>query len=356
MQAQLEHELIRVAQAFRLHFADSFSFVGGPIINAAERIQYYSQSDETSDADALTVVLRRVIYYQCFVRKFDGTIAGADAEATTANESEDDFVAELSKANRSRSRWDPLWRIYRVGVEGDIQAQKGDLHQFAVPGEFAFNAGPGVRAGVGDVVNLQVAPESLVFQPGYYFCFGEELSDRFDDFDQVRFYFNIEPHDAPPLLEFLSRELNRFQIPFRFKCPTSPANYYRIDTAVLYVSARWFQMTRQLVGQLAAEVLPNLQPDVSLFCRRMWPGIGFAEDPGNDRSFGEHRCNLVARGICRAWQKSPEPSGDDFLRAIELEFQAAGISLKYPWLNAGSVDIYGLPEFDSRPEELEVRL
>lgn len=335
-QAELESELARIAQAFRLHSPGTLSFADGPVIDAAERVRNYPEAEVDSAEDPLVVVVRRVVYFQCFVRRLRGTIS--TAQQPDPNLSDDEFVHGLSQANQSQSRWDPFWQVYRTGVDGEVQVQKDERRQFPVPGEFSFDAGPGVRPVEGDHVSLLVLPESLRFQPGYYFCFGEEIGDQFDDFSKVRFYFNLQPTDAAPLIEFLSRELNRFQVPFRMKCPASPENFDRIDTAVLYVSSRWLQITEQIIGELARDILPHLEPEVPLFCRTLWPGIGFAEDPEDRRSFGENRCRLVGEAIVQAWQEAPEPSADRFVQAIRKRFKECGLSLTHPWLNAGSVD------------------
>jgi hypothetical protein len=356
MPTHLENELIRIAQAFRLHSATSFSFAGGPIINAEERVHYYSRWQESGDEDPLLVVLRRVIYYQCYARPFQGSVAGSDAEASVADESDAAFVAALSRANQSRFRWDPFWEIYRISHDGEIQVRKGDTHRLAVPGEYSFDAGPGIRPVEGNLVSLQMLPHSLTCQPHFYFCFGEELNDRFDAFHLVRFYFNIEHSDAAALIEALTGELNRFQVPFEFKCPTSPSSYDRVDTAVLYIAPRWLQITSRIVAEISANVLPHLQPIVPLFCRMVWPGIGFAEDPGNGFSFGETRCGLIALGMCRAWKKSSEPSAQDFLESIKEEFAASGISLIQPWLNPGSIDVADFTKAADLLEDVEIQL
>jgi hypothetical protein len=355
MLANLQDDLVRIAQAFRLDASDSFSFAGGPVINATERVQYYPRWQESGDEDSLFVVVRRVIYYQCYARPFQGCVAGSDAEASVADEADADFIARLSNANQGQPRWDPFWKIYRISQENEIQVQKGDVHRRAVPGEYSFNAGPHVQPREQQLVSLQVLTESVLYQPHFYFCFGEELSDRFDDFHCVRFYFNIESPDAVRLIEFLTRELNRFQIPFRLKCPTSPNGYDRTDAAVLYVASRWLQMTSQIVARLV-DVLPNLASAVPLFTRTLFPGIGFAEDPGEDRSFGETRCGLVAQGICNAWLQTPEPTDDEFLSAIQSEFEASGISLQQPWLNPGSIDPTDLASSNDLCETVEVNL
>lgn len=337
----LEHELIRIARAFRRLDPETISFADGPPINVTERLQHYPSNAATPGETALVTVIRRTIYFQCYVRRFEGPVDDATPEVLAGNG--DDLIRRLCESNQSRHRWDPHWQVYRCGIDGEVQVQKGDVRRFPVPGEFAFDVGPGVRPVEGDFVRLKVFAESLALQPGYYYCFGEEVHDEFDDFAKVRFYFNIEPDDGPPLVEYLSRQLNRFQVPFQLKCPSSPDNYDRTDAAVLYLSSRWYQIAVQFVEDLARTTLPHLPPHVPLFTRQLWPGIGFAEDPEDHRSFGEHRCRLVAEAIIAAWQQSDTPPDDVLLQMLRHRFAEAGISLDRPWLKSGTTCDYELP-------------
>jgi hypothetical protein len=74
---------------------------------------------------------------------------------------------------------------------------------------------------------------------------------------------------------------------------------------------------------------------VSLLVRRMAPGVGLAEDPGDGSSFGEHRCRLLAGIVTQAaW------NGSDAKREALLVagLAAHGYALDRIWLNPGSSD------------------
>src|SRR6266446_5087093 len=72
--------------------------------------------------------------------------------------------------------------------------------------------------GEGANISILVARESRTMQPGFYFAFGEAVTDQQDDYSIVRFYWNIPDSLAPGLIRLITRRLNRFQVPFRFKC------------------------------------------------------------------------------------------------------------------------------------------
>jgi hypothetical protein len=300
-------------------------------------------SDQAKMAGAknrLIPLLQRTIYHSCFAREFIGTPWKDDVPPALALE--DDLTSRLSEANHTRDRWDPGWRVYRIGIDGEVQVKKGDRHRSAVPGEFAFFAGPGIRAELHDVVSLQIVRESLVLQSGFYFAFSDFIPDQFDEFSTVRFYFHSSPEGAPLLLDALSRDLNRLQIPFRFKCQCDPRIYDRKDAIVLYVPARYFFVTAAVIVELPDAVTACFQHGVPLFCKRLGRGIGLAEDPGQLSSFGLHRCGLLAEALWMAWQ-SDRHSAADRMEAIDQHFRSEGLSLDAPYLNPGSVDHYELP-------------
>jgi hypothetical protein len=176
-----------------------------------------------------------------------------------------------------------------------------------------------------------------------YFVFGEVLSDQFDDFHRVRFYFHLRPPGAPILVRTLTAALNRYQVPFQFKCQKYRENYDRLDSSVLYVAYRYFDVCARVLTDLPAELTDQLHSAVPLFTKVLRPGISLAEDPGGKRSFGLNRCQLVAEGIVDAWLRGQRSTSAN-LQGIRARFEAKGLSLDKPYLNAGSVDVFDPPQ------------
>ena len=82
--------------------------------------------------------------------------------------------------------------------------------------------------------------------------------------------------------------------------------------------------------------------ETPLFSKRVMQGVGAADEPGDGQSFGQHRCNLVCKGILDAWLRGAT-STDSRLAAIDARFRANGLSLMHPHLNEGVQDQYNLP-------------
>jgi hypothetical protein len=323
MPEPIERELSTILGAVTIHSPEHFSFAGGPPLKV---------TPVAGEPSPLVRELRDVLYQRCYARPFP------DAPAMAIPGADPGFPRRLSVANQSRDRWDPGWRIYEVRPGGWIAVQKGDRCRSAQPGEYATHAGPGMPPRVGDPASLLVLRESHQLQAGFYYAFGETLSDQFDDFHIVRFYFHTSGVGALALLRSLTERLNRYEVPFRMKCLSDPAFYDRTDSAVLYIARRWFQIAAAVVMDLPGEVAAGLEPAVPLFSRPLRPGVGLAEDPGNGESFGMNRCRLVAEGLVDAWLHGlPGPEGR--LEAVRARFTAAGMSLEHPHLNAGSTEL-----------------
>jgi hypothetical protein len=330
-------QVAAIAKAVQFHSATSFTFASGPLIHVTAVEAGFNEAGavDGSAVAPLASALANTLYSQCYARDFDGVSFRPSPNAT---EVDSDFAIRLAQSNHSRYGWDPQWQIYRLGVDGEIQVKKGDRHRSPLPGEYAFGAGPGIRAQVGDVVSLQVLRESHDVQPGMYYVFGETLGDQFDEFNLVRFYFHIVADAAPNLIDWLTTQLNRFQVSFQLKCQKRPVLYDRLDAFVVYVARRHFGITARVIAAVPGSVLAGLKPGIPLFTHQLREGIGVAEDPGDRRSFGLNRCQLLAQGIVTAWTNG-QSGPDAQLDAVRRCFAAKQLDFDRPHLNAGSADL-----------------
>jgi len=189
----------------------------------------------------------------------------------------------------------------------------------------------------------RVERESWTAQPGFYFAFGRELGDAEDEHGLLRFYWNLRsPDDAPELVRAVTRALNRFEIPFRLKCPIHPPAYRRIDTAVLYVARRHFRITAGRLADVHGSLADRLDPEVPLMTKRLARGLALAEDPGGGESFGTHRCRVLAESLWDAHRAGAvdEETRDEHVRA---GFRRHGLDPDRPYLDPRSRDVYEFP-------------
>jgi len=101
------------------------------------------------------------------------------------------------------------------------------------------------------------------------------------------------------------------------------------------------------VPDLHRTVSTHLARRTPMFTKRLARGLAVAEDPGDGRSFGQHRCQLVAEGLVRAFENGTTALSD-VSGAIAGRFAEEGLTITRPWLNAGSRGGYVWPSRQSR--------
>src|SRR5258708_36999900 len=121
--------------------------------------------------------------------------------------------------------------------------------------------------------------------------------------DIVRLYWNVTVAGAALLMSLLTRELNRFQVPFMFKCGNHAEMFQRLDVAVLYVNRRYYAITARIIASIYPRVTEALETDTPLFARRLANGLALAESPVVGRSFGINRWAIVAATLCPGYDK-----------------------------------------------------
>lgn len=256
----------------------------------------------------------------------------------------DDLLPLLTAANPGRERWEAGWQVKQALSTGRVVAERHGATRFLWPGEFLASDAPGTPPRAGVRITVWKPRESATMQPGFYFVFGEPGFE--DDAPLLRVYWNVTAAGAPALTAAVAGTLNRWGVPFRYKCLSGAALYPRTDSAVLYVARRAWPLVRELVAQVHEDVAGHLGADVPLFARRLARGMAVAEDPGNGESFGMQRCRLVAEGLWTAWRAGQHGTRER-LQAVRDAFGRAGVSLDEPWLAAGSTARYEMEGADA---------
>jgi hypothetical protein len=250
-----------------------------------------------------------------------------------------EFIDELSSSNCGAGYLAEGWQVTSL-PNNELIARKNGL-AFRVQ-KADCHTGNGELLDPAARVGLRFPKELLGISPGFYMAVSDVEMPDFHGADVVRFYWNLRPEAAVPLMQGLTRELNCARLPFRFKVVNDRGAFTRCDAAVLYVSKSDYAAVAQIVEQIYSKMSERLNERVPAFTKRLAPGLGFAEDPGTKHdSFGTHRCRLLAEGMFRAWQQGRE-SLPDRLEIVDAHFAKNEISLETPFLNPGSADIYEL--------------
>jgi hypothetical protein len=314
-----------IVEAVQVLAPDRFVFAGRPL-----QLQPGAVQTLYPTPNPLVALLRDQVYEHAYIRPLHEAApppAAADPH----------FAQRLSLANAGRERWHEGWWIEAVEPQGQVVATRHALRRRFRPGEYVLRDGSaGAPRPQAPMAVLQPR-ESHALQAGFYFAFGEALADEQEEAAQLRFYWNVRAGGAQRLLANVTRTLNRFGVPFRFKCLNAAEHYVRLDAAVLYVARRHDRLVRELLDELAAGLdARQLGAATPLFTRRLRPGVGLAEDPPGGESFGQHRCRIVAEGLWNAYA-AQATTREARLGCVVAQFARYGLSLRRPHLNAGSL-------------------
>jgi hypothetical protein len=324
----LTADLLEMVQAIQVISTDSFSVSGETF-----------QIPSTDGNGAMTSHLASALYQRMYCRPQREPLRRA-ADGRTARI----FVDELSRANCGVGTWDPDWVVERLEDDGTlvVHKQRDDLAIWAQPSQFRPSNGD---LGIGTVGRLRIDKELREMLPGYYMALGD-FDQASDDSDSpvavVRFYWHLTEEAAVLWIRELTQRFNGAQIPFRAKVLSAPSAYVRADAGVLYVAHQDLTRAMALLPALHSAIWSQLRPATPMFTKRLAHGLAVAEDPGDGRSFGQHRCQLVSEGVVRAFENSCT-AFPDAAAWVANRFADERLSIAQPWLNPGSRERYTWP-------------
>ncbi len=247
------------------------------------------------------------------------------------------FLQQLSASNHSSTDLDLGWTVYSVDKNKNAFVEKNEEIRYLPPKSFRFANPANTQLTVGAQVHLLRQKESSNTQPSFYYVFGNFTVPQ--EADIVRFYWNLKPEGMHLLIAQLTTLLNQYKIPFSFKCLNHPDYYTRADNAVLYVGKKSASVVNLLLPQVFDKIADYFNENVPLFTKKIRGGVAFAEDPGNNESFGMHRSRLLAKGLLQAheqgWKKA-----DKILSVVLDTIKEAGLDPAKMYLNPHSHFFY----------------
>ena len=233
--------------------------------------------------------------------------------------------------------WDGgRWQVLEQLGNGALAVQQGRVARRVEAGEYLFDGVP-ARAMRGQHVTVQRAAWTEQLDPAFIYLFGETPQDTCNDDCQVRYYLAPQPARLGDVVQALSNALDQACLPYLLKYPSEPAAWLRQDAVVLYVAARHGRHVHRLLGHQADWLRTRLRSTSPLWTLPLLPGLGFAQDPDDGRSFGESRCRALALGLLDA-----ACHGADLRQAVQAQFDLCGIDWDHPHLEADPEDRYGL--------------
>jgi hypothetical protein len=244
------------------------------------------------------------------------------------------FVDILSQSNNGTGTWEPGWIICKLENNGMIAVKKNGLTLWVR--SYQLKVRDSNQPRIGDRVYIAMVKEFRELLPGFYMANGNAAMK--EESFIVRLYWNISSEGAPAIMNSLTTELNKDDIPFKFKILKNESNYLRADAAVLYLDKHDIQKVSYSLSQIYKKIKRYIRPPVPLFAKRLANGISLAEDPANGESFGQNRTNLLAKAIYLLRNVSII---EEKLKNVQEYFEINTIDFNRPYLrNLNSKDEY----------------
>tara|TARA_Y100000385_G_C13088372_1_gene637502 strand:- start:921 stop:1967 length:1047 start_codon:yes stop_codon:yes gene_type:complete len=207
------------------------------------------------------------------------------------------YVHNLSSFNNSHSKPDPMWTVTSVNQESILAEKNHNLKVLKTGQYHLYDVNNQLQ--IGSKIHLIRQNQDYDIQPYFLYVYSNEVMDS--NSELIRFYFNIDPLYTHTLIDEITKTGNQYHLPFTFKCLDHP-NYYkcRSDAFVLYIDKNHHYLAWKVILKLYPLIKNHLNDEVSLFSYKIKDGIGFAEDPGNNQSFGLTRSAAVASLLIEA--------------------------------------------------------
>lgn len=244
------------------------------------------------------------------------------------------FMTALSDANHHPDRWDAGWTaVERKGDQWVVR--KWDL-DFTVTAE-RCRPQPSEPLRAGSPADVLVPSERWYEYPGYMLFYGQRVPRPCaGTAGLTRLYLNLDDDGARRIID-LCGTFDDLALPFTLKVAGDPEGFERCDTVILFIERQDYARASETLVEAAGRFRPELRPRSPAFAKPLVPGVGVADDPLGEESFGESRCRLLAEGIVLASELG-ESTVEARLWIIEDRFRREGISLDRIHLNPASAD------------------
>lgn len=221
------------------------------------------------------------------------------------------------------------WRpatVVRRGVGGVAVARDGSGRARALlRGGYAHTGGSS-RAGlpleVGDDV-VAVPRSGGIMSEGWWRTWGGGWDPRTAPADAIRVYISPDVSVLPSLVGCLTAALALKGDPWLLKSATEAQHLGRSDAVVVYLRNKAAFDDILHCARKRVRHVPGPPLTAALA-----PGVTWADDPGDGRSFGESRCEIIAAALAH----TDGGSSDAFLVAAFDLFLAAGLDPVAPHL------------------------
>jgi hypothetical protein len=300
----------------QLHISDSF-------------LQFREKQYAITPENAMSSLIS-ILYSECYALK-ESYQSGQKERALHFTDSNDSFLELLSQNNLSKNRTEKDWIVKNIHPNGYLEVTKQSELQ-VIHVSHLVDVPSGSTAEIGQTVSVLFPKEDRQRQPTFYYVFSDQSMNPFQNF--TRIYWNCNSDGAPKLIKSITEKLNYYSIPFLFKCLNHPDLYFRRDAAVLYIEETMIPIIKMLLPEICNEMEDYLEEDVPLFAYPYAKGVGIAESPNENESFGMNRVTILAETLFRTTHKKLVAAA--VVNEIGSAFLQRGIDPKTTFLNKGT--------------------
>jgi hypothetical protein len=152
-----------------------------------------------------------------------------------------------------------------------------------------------------------------------------------DAADQVRLHLNVAPRTALHVLGVVTQRARGWQHPWLLTSTALQAELPTPESTVLLLPAAALLPLSREITELVADLRPFLALGVPALTLAIAPGASLSENPADGRSFGEHRCRIVARSVLGSMRCHLR---EQVARAVDA-FARAGVDPERPYSEPG---------------------
>lgn len=242
----------------------------------------------------------------------------------------DKLAPALRASVAAATRWERGWVVAQSASSGVCVAGRAGQVRTFHPGQYANLARAGMPVVPGDHIAVSELVE-WVDEPTRYWCLRSWYGEPRGLLN--RLYFSVCSDQVGYVLREVTTALDSLKLRYTLKCPENASAYARVDSVVVYLEAETWPATSPAIQALAKRVKAYVRTGVPPLTKQLGPGVGFAESPETNQSFGESRCRALAPGVLAVLQDGRSSTDKGLCRLIDA-LEGAGIDPARPWQRA----------------------
>ncbi|MFI4941261.1 MAG: T3SS effector HopA1 family protein [Burkholderiales bacterium] len=251
------------------------------------------------------------------------------ADSYSAGAEHDHFKSQLSACNSGTGSWEDGWQIVESDFKNNqVAVRKGQVVFWVETDEVKCQG----KADASRSCRVRIPKETRNLNASFFMIFGNLSSVGCKNplEDVVRFYWNLTAEGALDYVRFCTEALNRERLHFKTKVISDPRAYQRSDAGVLYINRADLRETLPIIKDIHGKLQGKIKPATPLFAKRLADGLGFAEDPRDDNSFGFSRAKIIAGSLIRCLVEDRCSRGE-IVQSVRQSFEKEGIDPMAPY-------------------------